>query len=252
MYIVLRHNKILDYCEEKYICVGPTVICQSKEIAFDCATFVEVDSVPTDINQYDYFYIEGNFVKEDKKIWRNKVLASENVDYAEIGEWSDSNPDNENRIGYFICLDLETSGVNMRKAGVEDDVRGVTVTMPAFSSNATSDKFDNSGNLLQQYDYVAVMGLVSVIDNGTCSVNARCMPANDGTAVPSTNNMGYHVIDRIDDTHILISVEPGADMLNRIKTDIVDLQEHKVSCSVPMTMSVNEQGGLVISYDNGQ
>ena len=44
------------------------------------------------------------------------------------------------------------------------------------------------------------------------------MPADDGTAIPSDNDMGYHVIDRIDDAHILIAVEPGADMLNRIKT----------------------------------
>lgn len=173
----------------------------------------------------------------------NGTTTSGNADYAEVGEWIDGNPDNEDRIGYFIAIDNTTAGTTMVKATSTSDVRGVTVTSPAFSGNCSSDKFDietttetdpvtgatitttTSVDLKKQYDYVAVMGLVSVIDNGTCTINGRCMPNDDGTAVPSPNNMGYQVIDRIDSTHVLIAVEPGVDMLVRIKEDVTGLQD---------------------------
>lgn len=150
----------------------------------------------------------------------NGTVVSENADNAEVGQWLDSNPNDEDRIGYFVAIDTATAGTTMVKATSTADVRGVTVSTPAFAGNCSADKFDSDGNLLKQYDYVAVMGLVSVIDNGTCTINGRCMPTDDGTAVPSTNNLGYQVIDRIDSTHILVAVEPGADMIQRIKNDM--------------------------------
>lgn len=152
----------------------------------------------------------------------NGTVLSQNADYAEVGQWADGNPNSENRIGYFVAIDDTQAGTTMVKATSTKDVRGVVVTAPAFSGNCSSDKFDSDGNLLKQYAYVAVMGLVSVIDNGTCTINGRCMPNDSGTAVPSSNNLGYQVIDRIDDTHILIAVEPGADMIQRIRTDVAN------------------------------
>lgn len=154
----------------------------------------------------------------------NGTVLSQNADYAEVGQWADGNPNSENRIGYFVATDDTQAGTTIIKATSTKDVRGVVVTAPAFSGNCSADKFDSNGNLLKQYAYVAVMGLVSVIDNGTCTINERCMPNDSGTAVPSSNNLGYQVIDRIDDTHILIAVEPGADMIQRIRTDVAGLQ----------------------------
>lgn len=154
----------------------------------------------------------------------NGTVLSQNADYAEVGQWADGNPNNENRIGYFVAIDDTQAGTTIIKATSTKDVRGVVVTAPAFSGNGSADKFDSNGNLLKQYAYVAVMGLVSVIDNGTCTINERCMPNDSGTAVPSSNNLGYQVIDRIDDTHILIAVEPGADMIQRIRADVAGLQ----------------------------
>lgn len=156
----------------------------------------------------------------------NGTVLSQNADYAEVGQWADGNPNSENRIGYFVAIDDTQAGTTIIKATSTKDVRGVVVTAPAFSGNGSADKFDSNGNLLKQYAYVAVMGLVSVIDNGTCTINERCMPNDSGTAVPSSNNLGYQVIDRIDDTHILIAVEPGADMIQRIRTDVAGLQNN--------------------------
>ena len=179
----------------------------------------------------------------------NGTMLSQNADYAEVGEWADDNPSDEDRIGYFVAIDNSSTGATMVKATSTSDVRGVTVVSPAFSGNCSDDKFDivtstetdpdtgetitkiTSKKLKKQYDYVAVMGIVSVIDNGTCEINGRCMPAEDGTAVPSPNNMGYQIIDRIDDTHVLAAVSPEADMMVRIRTDVVDLQKNKADAA---------------------
>lgn len=153
------------------------------------------------------------------------TVISPNADYAEVGEWADGNPDDEDRLGYFIAVaEVGDNTIKIRKATSEDDVRGVTVYNPAFSGNAAAYKYGADGELLQQYNYVGIMGIVSVIDNGRCSVNGRCMPGDDGTAVPSTNNMGYAVLERVDDNHVLIAVEPGADMIQRVKKDVEEMQ----------------------------
>ena len=155
------------------------------------------------------------------------TVSSGNANYAEVGEWIDGNPDGEDRIGYFVCVDNNTPGVTMRKATADDDVRGVTVAAPAFSGNCSSDKFDSDGNLLAKYSFVAVMGMASVIDNGTCTVNGRCMPNANSTASPVDGDYGYQVIKRIDDTHILIAVEPGTDTQYNFKNYIDDSKESK-------------------------
>ncbi len=155
----------------------------------------------------------------------NGTVVSENAGFAEVGEWSDGNPNNEDRIGYFVSVDTSEPGKTMVKATSSSDVRGVTMLRPAFSGNTNADKYDSDGNLLKQYAYVGFAGFVPVIDNGTCEVNVHCMPADDGTAIPSPNNMGYQVIERIDNTHVLVLVEPQADMMVRIKSDVSQLSE---------------------------
>ena len=158
------------------------------------------------------------------------TVSSGNADYAEVCEWVNGNTSNENRIGYFVCVDNATAGTKIRKATASDDVRGVTVTAPAFAGGCSPDKFDSSGALLAKYDYVTVMGIVSVIDDGTCVVSGRCMPNNNGIATKVTGDYGYHVIERIDDSHVLIAVEPGTDFQYRVMNRIDD--KHKVFSAV--------------------
>lgn len=160
------------------------------------------------------------------------TVTSGNADYAEVGEWVDGNPDSEDRIGYFVCIDNTTAGTAMRKATNNDDVRGVTVASPAFAGGCTSDKYtqmtssdpeveidpdaDAKATLLPQYAYVAIMGIVQVIDDGSCVVNGRCMPNAYGIATTVTGDYGYHVVSRVDDTHIVIALEPGTDFQYKI------------------------------------
>jgi hypothetical protein len=175
------------------------------------------------VKKYDYNSLAN--LPESVSDTTNTVI-SPNADYAEVGEWADGNPDRENRLGYFVAVaEVGDNTIKIRKATSTDDVRGVSVYNPAFSGNASKDKYGEDGNLLPRYNYIGIMGIVEVIDNGRCSVDGRCMPADDGTAIPSTNNMGYAVLERVDARHVLIAVEPGADMIQRVKSDIEDIEK---------------------------
>lgn len=153
------------------------------------------------------------------------TVVSQNADFAEVAEWADGNPDNEDRTGYFVCANVPVDGIVMKKATSLDDVKGVSILAPAFAGNYSKDKLDENGNLLPKYSFVAIIGFVPVIDNGTCTVGGRCMPDDNGCAVPSSNSMGYQVVNRIDENRVLIIIEPNGDMVQRIKTKINKLQD---------------------------
>lgn len=174
------------------------------------------------VKQYDYNALAN---RPPSVTDTTNTVISPNADYAEVGEWADGNPLAENRLGYFVAIaDVSDNTTKIRKATSEDDVRGVTVYNPAFSGNAAASKYGADGALLKQYNYVGIMGIIPVIDNGRCTVQGRCMPADDGTAIPSANSMGYAVLERVDATHVLIAVEPGADMIQRVKKDVEALE----------------------------
>ena len=186
------------------------------------ADFITGIQTEEGVKKYDY----GSLANLPSSVTDStNTVISPNADYAEVGEWADGNTGKENRLGYFIAVaEVGDNTIKIRKATSHDDVRGVSVYNPAFSGNASEDKYGQDGELLPQYNYVGIMGIIPVIDNGRCTVNGRCMPADDGTAVPSSNNMGYAVLERVDATRVLIAVEPAADMVQRIKTDMEALE----------------------------
>lgn len=174
------------------------------------------------IKQYDYNALANRPISVTDV---TNTVISPNADYAEVGEWADGNRAQENRLGYFVAIaEVGDNTTKIRKATSTDDVRGVTVYNPAFSGNASKSKYGADGELLPKYNYVGIMGLIPVIDYGRCTVGGRCMPGDDGTAISSGNNMGYAVLERVDDTHVLIAVEPGADMIQRVKADIENIE----------------------------
>lgn len=190
------------------------------------------------------------------------TIVSSNADFAEVAEWADGNPDNEDRTGYFVCANFPVNGIVMKKATSLDDVKGVSILAPAFAGNYSKDKLDDNGRLLPKYSYVAIIGFVPVRDNGTCEVGGRCMPDDNGCAVPSSNSMGYQVINRIDENRVLIIIEPNGDMVQRVKTKINQLQEEVETLrkktewtTVLDTTLTEEQGGvtsLLLALDNAE
>lgn len=173
------------------------------------------------------------------------TIVSQNADFAEVAEWADGNPDNEDRTGYFVCANVPVNGIVMKKATSIDDVKGVTILAPAFAGNYTKDKLDSKGNLLPKYSYVAIIGFVPVIDNGTCTVGGRCMPDDNGCAIPSSNSMGYQVVNRIDENRVLIIIEPNGDMVQRVKTKINQLQEDIGDIDTALDEIIAEQETII-------
>ena len=177
-------------------------------------------------------------------VTKDGTVVSPNADFAEVAEWWDGNPNNEDRTGYFVCANVPVDGIVMKKATSTDDVKGVSILAPAFAGNYSKDKLDANGNLLPKYSYVAIIGFVPVIDNGTCEVGGRCMPDDNGCAIPSSNSMGYQVVNRIDENRVLIIIEPNGDMVQRIKSKINKLEEEAVG-------QKTEDGGEVFNdYEN--
>lgn len=142
-----------------------------------------------------FHFVLGGPLLDGKADVTNGTVISGNADFAEVGEWADGNVDDDDRIGYFVSIDTSSDGITMVKSNSTSDVRGVTVAAPAFSGNCSEDKFDSNKILLKQYDFVAVMGLVTVIDNGSCTINGRCMPSDDGTAIPDEQAMARERMD---------------------------------------------------------
>lgn len=70
---------------------------------------------------------------------KSTITASTTADYAEFFEWLDSNPDNEDRVGYFVTLD----GDRIRIATDEDDyILGVVSGEPFVLGNGDCDTWN--------------------------------------------------------------------------------------------------------------
>ena len=153
-------------------------------------------------------YDNGDAVEQE--IVNANTVKSANPGYAEVFMWSDGNPTGEDRVGYFVTADMERSAAMVKKADTESEVWGVSMAAPGFASNGGSTRYDDQSNLISNYCYVGLMGFAPVIDNGTCTVNGRCSPGADGSAVPDTTGNGYLVVERLDDTHVLILLEASS------------------------------------------
>lgn len=170
------------------------------------------------------------------------TVASGNTDYAEVAEWADGNTDSEDRVGYFVSIDPNNPGI--RKGTANDEVTGVTLSAPAFAGGCSSNKFDSNGALLPKYSYVVTTGIVSVIDNGTCTVGKRCMATSDGTAGPVDGNYGYLVLGRADARHAIIFVDPSVTAQYKVKNYIDG--KHKIFTGTLESTSWFEYGGFHI------
>ncbi len=122
------------------------------------------------------------------------------------GVWADENIDGDDRVGLFVTLDNENNEIDI--ANADSYICGVTVKNDTFLYPHAADP---------KYCVVQSLGLVMIKDDGTLEAGDKCMPAAGGIATKSSNNLGYRVVGRVDDTHIQIIVVPNNDMVQRIK-----------------------------------
>ena len=94
---------------------------------------------------------------------------SNNFDFAEMFEWSDGNPESEDRIGYSVCVDTLTGKI--RKAEEGDTPFGIVSGTASFVANAGEHKWvgyakrDEWGRILQE-PYVDENGDPVLDDDG--------------------------------------------------------------------------------------
>ena len=108
MQILTRLNKIIAYSNCEYIPVGNSAVCPTNGTCYNDALIVNVDYVPTDIDQYEYYYIDGKFIKGDIKSIAGRVLwegtmdgNSDAVSIPEIGRYQVVLLDGT---GYMPCM----------------------------------------------------------------------------------------------------------------------------------------------------
>tara|TARA_A100001035_G_scaffold232063_1_gene194372 strand:- start:2883 stop:4811 length:1929 start_codon:yes stop_codon:yes gene_type:complete len=97
------------------------------------------------------------FNTNDGSAGADAAFDSNNFDFAEMFEWSDGNPDAEDRIGYSVCVDTLTGKV--RKAEEGDTPFGIVSGTASFVANAGHHKWagyakrDEWGRPLQEPAY---------------------------------------------------------------------------------------------------
>lgn len=166
-------------------------------------------------------------------------FSATGADFAELFEWADGNPDNEDRRGLFVALD----GDKIKLANANDDYIGVISGEQAFVGNTASEEWqgkyltDVFGTRLYQeietpngtttqyilnpdynpsekyvmrenrkeWDIVGLLGQVVVVDDGTCVVGGYVKPSVNG--IGTVSDSGYRVMKRIDETHIKVLVK---------------------------------------------
>lgn len=97
-------------------------------------------------------------------------------------------------------LTKEIIDVEIDENGEEHEVRGVAyIQNPDYDPD--KDYIQRSDR--KEWDAIGMLGVLSVIDNGTCNVNGYCKCEN-GIAVPSDDRHDYRVIGRINERIIKI------------------------------------------------
>lgn len=224
----------------RYIGVGESLIVQGDQAVFGEANKQPVMNEIFTIANGQYNSSSGTIrsnamrVMRDGNIYGTKAFNATGADYAEMFEWQDGNPNNEDRRGLFVTLD----GEEIRLANAEDDfIFGVVSACPSVVGDNYADDWkgkykrdvfgekirDENGSWVLNPDYdpeqdtsyiprdqrkewaaVGMMGKLVVCDDGTCQVNGYCFPGKDGVATAS--DTGFRVMKRLDKNHIRILV----------------------------------------------
>lgn len=224
----------------RYIGVGESLIVQDEQAVFGEANKQPIMNEIFTIGNGKYNSSSGTIrsnamrVMRDGNIYGTKAFNATGADYAEMFEWQDGNPNNEDRRGLFVTLD----GEEIRLANAEDDfIFGVVSACPSVVGDNYADDWkgkykrdvfgekirDENGSWILNPDYdpeqdisyiprdqrkewvaVGMMGKLVVCDDGTCQVNGYCFPGKNGIATAS--DTGFRVMKRLDENHIRILV----------------------------------------------
>lgn len=155
--------------------------------------------------------VDTDLKKIENHYTADGTTLSRNMEYAIIGEWADGNPDNENRVGYFVSLDAEDP-TKIVKATKDSTVVGIISYAPAFAGNAHAEMYNEDKKLLPQYAYVSILGQIPVRHDETIDeVGVSVMPNKNGVA--ELSEFGYTVTQIVDENYALVLVELNSQAL---------------------------------------
>lgn len=175
----------------------------------------------------------------DGNAWYAGAVTSTGADYAEyVSPWWDDNPGGEDRVGYFVTA----KNGKLYKANREDYILGVTSGSPSILGNADGEyhnrwvrdvfgriQKDEEGNRTQsknydsslqqsyilrkdrpEWDYVGMLGVLPVRDDGSCEPGSFCICGGDGLATNyssmETSKRAFYVLERLNDHVIKIMI----------------------------------------------
>lgn len=152
------------------------------------------------------------------------------ADYAEMFEWLDGNPLNEDRTGKFVTLE----GDKLKIADATDYILGVVtgcssvignnpidwdgrfqkdvygrVLLDAEGIPITNEAYDETQHYVErvnrkEWATIGLLGQLVVEDDGTCLVNGYCKVLSGKATYAEEAENSYRVLKRVNNTHILI------------------------------------------------
>ena len=129
MQILTRLNKVIAYSEQGYIPVGNSAVCVATQECYNDALIVTVDCVPTDIDSYNYYYINGKFIKEGS----NSVIREVNH-HSELQFWVGTQEEyakltSDEKQGLFAIITNDTTKATLDAAikALQDTVNGIKI-----------------------------------------------------------------------------------------------------------------------------
>ncbi len=168
-------------------------------------------------------------------VYSDGAINSTGADYAEfIKPWSDGNPNNEDRVGYFVTI--KNGGLCFAEEG--DYIVGITSGNPSVVGNGDEDwlgrwqrdefsrilmedghfkanpEYDPSQKYIErkdrpEWDYVGMTGVVPVRDDGTCAAGgfAKCGAGGVATAADEWEcHKTFFVIERVNENVIKVEM----------------------------------------------
>jgi hypothetical protein len=168
------------------------------------------------------------------------TLYSSGYDYAELAEWSDNNPNDEDRLYRFVSI--EPPGEKIKIAQSNDYIAGVTTEHAGVVTNmCPMNEIDKTKAI------VGILGIMTVkSEDSSLQVNDKVMPNDNGCAVKSTNNLGYRVLEILENNLIKIAFASNIDMIKRIKDDVENkIDNNTTSIGTLSDLTTTEKGSLV-------
>lgn len=231
-------NEVYDV--NRALVIGDSNFVAAINNAIVCGQYADTRTITTPDNGDLRFLIGGSqalgnvlYITHKGNVYAKGSYNTMSADYADLFEWVDGNPENEDRRGYLVSLD----GDKIIPAH-GDEIYGIISANPSVIGNNPlewhgkykKDVFgcmilDDNGEPIISDDYdpekvyvprsqrpewspLGLVGRLIIIDNGSCKPNGY-VSARNGIGTASLSPTNIRVLKRIDDKHVEVLLSRG-------------------------------------------